>query len=92
MFADHEEVFIKKCKLYLKKINPDINDVDFLNHHVAKLKYSQPICEPGFLEKLPAVKTSIQNLQIADTSYYYPEDRGFSESIKIGRDMARSID
>ena len=91
MFSDNEEIFIEKCKLYLKKINPDINDEDFLNHHVAKLKYSQPICEPGFLEKLPPVKTSIEKLQIADTSYYYPEDRGFSESIKLGKQMANNI-
>lgn len=90
-FSDTDEIFVKKCKSYLKMINPDINDSDFLNHHVARLKYSQPICEPEFHKKLPEIKTSIPNLQIADTSYYYPEDRGFSESIKVGRQMANNI-
>jgi len=28
-------------------------------------------------------------LWVADTSYYYPEDRGISESIGFGRRMAR---
>jgi len=28
-------------------------------------------------------------LWAADTSYYYPEDRGISESIDFGRKMAR---
>jgi hypothetical protein len=28
-------------------------------------------------------------LWVADTSYYYPEDRGISESIGFGRKMAR---
>jgi hypothetical protein len=28
---------------------------------------------------------------VADTSYYYPEDRGISESIAFGRSMARML-
>ena len=41
------------------------------------------------MDKLPPVKQSIEGLWIADTSYYYPEDRGISESIDFGRKMAR---
>jgi hypothetical protein len=37
------------------------------------------------------VQLPIEGLQVADTSYYYPEDRGISESIAFGRSMARTL-
>jgi hypothetical protein len=44
-----------------------------------------------FDDKLPLVQTSIGGLQIADTCYYYPEDRGVAESIRLGRRMAENV-
>ena len=35
------------------------------------------------------MKLPVEGLWVADTSYYYPEDRGISESIGFGRQMAR---
>ena len=40
---------------------------------------------------LPAVQTSIAGLQIADTCFYYPEDCGISESVRLGRLMAERV-
>jgi hypothetical protein len=40
---------------------------------------------------LPPVQTEIAGLQVADTCFYYPEDRGIAESIRIGRVMARAV-
>jgi hypothetical protein len=37
------------------------------------------------------VQTPIVGLQIADTCYYYPEDRGIAESIRLGSSMANSL-
>ena len=37
------------------------------------------------------VKSPIDGLWIADTSYYYPEDRGISESIDFGRMIANDV-
>jgi hypothetical protein len=37
------------------------------------------------------VQTAIAGLQIADTSFYYPEDRSISESVRFGREMAKAI-
>ena len=45
------------------------------------------LCLPCF----PQVQTSIAGLQIADTCFYYPEDRGISESVRFGKLMARAI-
>lgn len=88
-FADADEVFIQKVKRYLQKINPALADDDFLDVRASRYRYAQPICDPGYLEKLPPVALPVKGLWVADTSYYYPEDRGISESIGFGRQMAK---
>ena len=34
-------------------------------------------------------KKNIRNSIVYDNSYYYPEDRGISESLKLGRELAK---
>jgi protoporphyrinogen oxidase len=77
--------------LCLKKMNPSLTEDDILGVRVSRLRYAQPICEAGFAAKVPPVQTPIAGLQIADTCFYYPEDRGISESVKLGRQMARNV-
>jgi protoporphyrinogen oxidase len=88
-FAEPDQVFIEKVKRYLKKINPLLTDDDFLELRASRYRYAQPICDPGYLDRLPPVSLPVEGLWVADTSYYYPEDRGISESIDFGRKMAR---
>lgn len=88
-FSENDDVFIGKVKRYLQKINPDLNNEDFIQVQASRYRFAQPICQPGYLESLPQAKTAIQGLWIADTSHYYPEDRGISESIGFGRQMAK---
>ena len=88
-FADADEVFIGKVKRYLQKINLGLKDADFLDLRVSRYRYAQPICVPGYLNKLPPVALPVEGLWVADTSYYYPEDRGISESIGFGRQIAK---
>lgn len=88
-FAEPDQAFLDKVQRYLKKINPALSDEDFIELRASRYRYAQPICEPGYLSRLPPVEQSIKGLWIADTSYYYPEDRGISESLGFGRQMAR---
>jgi len=88
-YLDDDGVFELKVKSYLKKINPALTETDFLDIRTSRYRFAQPICEPGFLEKLPPIKIPKKNIWIADTSYYYPEDRGISESIALGRNLAK---
>jgi protoporphyrinogen oxidase len=76
---------------YLKLINPEIADADVIASHVGRLRYAQPVCPPGFAAMLPPIVTAIDGLQIADTCFYYPEDRGISESVRIGKSMAERV-
>ena len=62
-----------------------------------------PPCRPGCAmpsPSLPApisrrcfrrVETPIKGLQIADTCFYYPEDRGIAESVRLGQAMAQAV-
>jgi hypothetical protein len=40
---------------------------------------------------MPPIQSSIAGLQIADTSSYYPEDRGIAESVRVAREMANRV-
>ena len=88
-FAEPDAAFLGKVQKYFKKINPDLVDEDFLDIRASRYRYAQPIGIPGYLETIPNAKLPISGLWVADTSYYYPEDRGISESIDFGRKMAQ---
>jgi len=86
-FKDSDNTFNLKVRRYIKEINPNINDSDFLDIKINRYYYSQPVCEINHSKILPDVKSPIQGLYVADTSFYYPEDRGISESIKFGKKL-----
>lgn len=86
-----DEALLDEAFAAIKAANPSIEKSDILATQVSRLKHAQPICYPNFKEMLPPIQTAIDGLQIADTCYYYPEDRGISESIGLGRKMARAI-
>ena len=88
-YAEPDQVFLDKVKRYFKKINPALSDADFLAMHASRYRCAQPICEPGFLSRLPPAALPVKGLWVADTSHYYPEDRGISESIGFGRRLAK---
>lgn len=90
-FAWSDDQFVTEAMGYIGMLNKDITSADLLASEVGRLRYAQPVCEPGFLAKLPSVQTPIKCLQIADTCFYYPEDRGISESVRYGKLMAKAI-
>ncbi len=90
-FGWSDEQLITDAFGCLQKLNPSLTRDDLLDVRVSRLRHAQPICEAGFAAKLPPIQTPIRGLQIADTCFYYPEDRGIAESVRLGRQMARSI-
>jgi protoporphyrinogen oxidase len=97
MPADHakfswpDQALVDEAFGYLRRVNPALSETDILACRVARLRYAQPVCEPGFAAKIPPVQTPVAGLQIADTCFYYPEDRGISESVRFGKIMADAI-
>jgi len=90
-FAWPEAKLIDEAFRCLQRGNAALTTEDIRATKVARLRYGQPICEPGFAAKIPPVQTPIKGLQIADTCYYYPEDRGIAESVRLGQQMASAV-
>jgi protoporphyrinogen oxidase len=89
-FKEDDGIFIEKVRSYLKIINPNLKDEDFIATRASRYRHAQPVCPPGFLGTLPLPGLPVNGLWVADTSYYYPEDRGISESLDFGKMLARS--
>lgn len=89
-FTEADQAFLDKVRCYLKRINPTLVDEDFIELRANRYRFAQPICPPGHLDRLPPPALPVTGLWVADTSYYYPEDRGISESVGFGRKLARS--
>jgi protoporphyrinogen oxidase len=84
-FLKPDRYFVDAVKEYCKRMNKDFAESWVLAAKVHRYEYAQPVCPPGFLQMLPPVKTAIEGFYAIDTSYYYPEDRSISESIKAAR-------
>jgi protoporphyrinogen oxidase len=90
-FSRDDAFFRQEGFGYLQRLNPVLTQNDVVACHVGRLRHAQPICPPGFAAMLPPVETPVAGLQIADTCFYYPEDRGVSESVRFGKLMAERI-
>jgi protoporphyrinogen oxidase len=86
-----DQQFIDEAFGYIRRVNPAIGADDLVDATVGRLTHAQPVCEPNFRDRLPPIQTPIAGLQIADTCFYYPEDRGVAESIRYGRMMAEAV-
>jgi len=90
-FSWPDDRLLQEAFKAMQAVQPALQTDDVIDAKVARLRYAQPICAPGFAATLPPVQTPIAGLQIADTCFYYPEDRGIAESIRLGRQMVRNL-
>ena len=88
-FSWSDEDIIKEATGYLKKLNPELSNDDIIEVNASRYAFAQPICQPSFTNHLPPIRSNIDGLFIADTSYYYPEDRSISESVQLGKQLAK---
>lgn len=96
MPADHpdygrpNQAFIEDSIDCLKAINPQLRDEEILATQCHRYRYAQPVCGTHFQQTLPPLEP-LPGVWIADTTAYYPEDRGISESVGFGRELARKV-
>ena len=94
MPADHPDfqrpnsAFIADAWDGLKALNPQIREADLIASHCSRYQFAQPVCGIDFQQSLPPLQP-FRGVYTADTTIYYPEDRGISESIGFGRQLAR---
>ena len=74
---------------HLRKINPEFQAswIETSYHH--RVGAAQPIIGVNYSERIPAHRTPIKGLYLANTTQVYPEDRGTNYSVRMGRQVAR---
>ena len=87
-YARDNAAFIEETLGYLSQLNPQFQREWVLASHCHRYEFAQTLCPPGFFEKLPAMRTPVDGFFMADTSYYYPEDRSICESVRVGKMLA----
>lgn len=85
-YSDND--FLAEVCRYLKIINPQFNESWIEASKTSRYGYAQTVCSPGFYEKLPPMKSEISGFYMADTAYYYPEDRSITESVQVGKQLS----
>jgi protoporphyrinogen oxidase len=89
-WSHSNEQLIDEVIGYLSKLNPSFRQDLVIARHCHRYEFAQTICPPGFYDMLPSMTTPVAGLFMADTSYYYPEDRSINESIAVARTLAET--
>lgn len=89
-YSRANRAFIDDAIACLMAINPKLRYDDILATHCSRYRYAQPICGTQFRSTLPPLQPS-ERIWIADTTVYYPEDRGIAESVGFGRRLATEV-
>ena len=76
---------------YLKLLFPAFSEKQVREYHLFRDEYAQPICETGFTQSTPTIKTPIEGLYAVDSSQLHPHDRTVSNSIDLGYKAARLL-
>lgn len=87
-WARPDAEFVAETIGYLHMINHDFTAAWVLASHCHRYDFAQTICPPGFYAQLPPMRTPVAGLSMADTAYYYPEDRSINESVRVARTLA----
>ena len=87
-WAKSNDELIDEVIGYLGRINPEFKSDWVVARHCHRYEFAQTICPPGFYDMLPSMKTPLRGLFMADTAYYYPEDRSICESIHVAKKLA----
>jgi protoporphyrinogen oxidase len=83
-----DERLMDEARDYFLLTQPHLKASDIVARHISRYEYAQAVCPPGFFDMLPDMATSVRGFYMADTAYYYPEDRSISESIRVGVQVA----
>lgn len=91
MFGHTKEELLAEYIPYLKRINPAFKPSWIQESYQHREAAAQPVVTTNYSERIPAHKTPIEGLYLANTTQIYPEDRGTNYSIRLGRTVARIV-
>ncbi len=85
-----DEAFIADSINCILVLNKDFDKSDIIDAYCSRYEFAQPISKTNHFKNLPPINP-VKNFWTVDTSIYYPEDRGISESIDYAKHIAKKI-
>jgi protoporphyrinogen oxidase len=85
------EAILEEYYAQLKKVFPNFDPAMVIKAHVMKADYTQPIVTLGYGARIPPHRLPVEGLYLANMTQIYPEDRGMSYSIGMGRKVAKQM-
>lgn len=76
---------------HIQRLNPDFDRSWIRKTWKFSERYAQPVPFVNHSQKIPAMKTPVPNLYMANMSLIYPWDRGTNYAVAIGRQAASTI-
>jgi protoporphyrinogen oxidase len=75
---------IERYAAGLRRVNPRFSRDWILQRWLFREPAAQPIVTVGYRERMPALRTGVPGLVLANTTQIYPEDRGTNYSVRLG--------
>jgi protoporphyrinogen oxidase len=75
----------------IKQIFPDFSAKKVHEKHYFRFANAQHIVDTNYVSKIPAHKTPLSNVYLANFSQIYPEDRGTNFAVRDGEAIAKLI-
>jgi protoporphyrinogen oxidase len=85
-----EELF-ELYEPHLKRINPGFDAGWIEQKFVLRADAGQPVITRDYSERIPAYRTPLEGLYLANTLQIYPEDRGTNYSVRLGQTISRIV-
>lgn len=76
---------------HLKKINPEFDKSWIKNTHFFRSNSAAPLCTKGFSKIVPAYKSPIKNLYLANMVQIYPDERSCNNSVRVALRACREM-
>ena len=76
---------------FIRRINPAFDPSWVREKWLNKDRAGQPVVDAHYHERIPAHRTPVAGLYLANTTQVYPEDRGQNYSLRMGARVAQLI-
>jgi protoporphyrinogen oxidase len=77
---------------HLKRINPAFAADWIEKTIVLRAESGQPVITCNYSQRIPAHRTPLRGLYLANTLQIYPEDRGTNYSVRLGRKISQIVE
>lgn len=74
----------------LKRINPEYKN-NLIGYELFKAPFAQPIIPIHYSTMIPAMRTPLENIFLANIEQVYPWDRGTNYAVELGEKVAKLI-